>query len=105
MRTCGGNPYQIGVTDTYPVWIRLDTGCASPATSYAANTPQEALQCAQAAFGDRVITSTVSEYEFSMIGPSGCQTVQVYAADAEDGEMCAQSLCINCDSPFAGKCP
>jgi hypothetical protein len=105
VRTCGGNEYQLGVTTTYPVWIRLATGCASLATSYAANSPQEALQCAKAAFGDLVITSTVLEYEYSMNGPLGCRTHQVYATDTDDAEMCVQSLCTNCDPPFEGKCP
>jgi len=104
-KTCGGQPYQFGVTNTYIVWLRQATGCAVPAQSYQANSANEAVQCGRNNFGDAVITEPVHEMIYSMNGPLGCRTVTVYAKDTEDGSACAQSTCVNCNEPFEGVCP
>ena len=104
-KTCGGQPYQIGTTTTFPIWLRQLNGCAVLATAYQANSFAEALQCARSAYGDRVIGEGVEEYTFSMNGPLGCRTVQVYGKDEDDASSCAQAQCINCSEPTPGSCP
>jgi hypothetical protein len=104
-KTCGGQPYQIGVTTTFPVWARAFTGCAFIGAAYQANSFDEAVQCARTVYGDTVITDNVEQYTYSMDGPLGCRTVQVYAKDEEDASSCAQAQCINCDEPMPGTCP
>jgi len=104
-KTCGGQPYQIGVTTTFAVWVRQYTGCAAIGGTYQANSFAEAVQCARTVYGDTAIAENVEEYTFSMNGPLGCRTVQVYGKDETDASSCAHSLCINCDEPMPGSCP
>lgn len=104
-KTCGGHPYQIGTTTSFPVWIRQYTGCAVVGVTYQANSFAEAEQCARSAYGDSVISESVEEYTFSMDGPLGCRTVNVYAKDENDASSCAQAQCINCGEPVPGTCP
>jgi len=104
-KTCGGQPYQLGTTTTFAIWVRQFTGCAVIGAAYQANSYAEALQCARSVYGDTVITEAVEEYTFSMNGPLGCRTVHVYGKDEEDASSCAQAQCINCDEPVPGTCP
>jgi hypothetical protein len=104
-KTCGGQPYQIGVTTTFAVWVRQFTGCAVIGAAYQANSIAEAVQCARTVYGDTVIAEPVEEYTFSMDGPLGCRTVQVYGKDEDDASSCAQAQCITCGEPVPGTCP
>ena len=107
-KTCGGNNYQFGVTTTFPVWIRDSNGCAGVGAAYQANSLAEAQQCARVIYGDAVIVEPVEQYVMSMSNDGlglDCRTVYVWAKDQEDAGSCAQTLCINCNEPFAGTCP
>ena len=103
-RTCGGELYQIGVTNTFVVWVRQPSGCAF-GVQYQANSTGEAAKCAAAVYGSLVIEEPVEQYEFSMDGPLGCRTVHVYAKDEDDGGLCAYAQCHNCSEPRRGSCP
>ena len=104
-KTCGNQAYKIGTTATFPVWMRQATGCAIVGAAYVANSYTEAAQCAQTVYGSAVISGNVQEYTFSMNGPLGCRTVQVYGKDRDDAQSCAQAQCINCGEPVLGACP
>lgn len=104
-KTCGGQPQQLGVTSTFPIWVRESTGCAVIGTAHQANSFNEAVQCARTVYGDTVITENVEQYTFSMDGPLGCRSVQVYGKDEEDASSCAQYQCVNCSEPVTGTCP
>jgi hypothetical protein len=104
-KTCGGQPYQIGVTTTFALWVRQYTGCAVVGGAVQANSWAEALQCGTAVFGEAVISEPVEPYTYSMNGPLGCRTVDVYAKDEDDASACAQAQCINCSEPVPGVCP
>lgn len=103
-RTCGGQPYQFGVTTTFLVWIRQPMGCAF-GVQYQANSYDEAAQCARSPHGGAVITDAVEEYTLSMAGPLGCTTTQVFAKDEEDAKTCVWYQCTNCSEPTPGTCP
>jgi hypothetical protein len=104
-RTCGGQPFGIGVTMPFEIWVREDSGCASRVAILFANSPAEAQGCAHASFSN-VIDDVVQEFRVTATGPQGCSGYTIVAKDDEDAKSCAQSFCgIDCGEAELGECP
>jgi hypothetical protein len=90
-RTCSNQPYTWSASNRN-VPVEDAQGCAK-LVPYPANSDAEALQCARAQFGDKVITSPVDYYPVSLTCPySGCIQRQVLAKDQESAKRCAASV-------------
>jgi hypothetical protein len=105
-RTCSGQPFGIGITTPFEIWVREGSGCAKREAVLFANSPAEALGCAHNSFSN-VIADVVQEFRVKATSPaSGCNGYTIVAKDDEDAKSCAQALCgIDCGEAELGECP
>ena len=104
-RTCSGQPFGIGITTPFEIWVREESGCASRVAVLFANSAVEALGCARNSFSN-VIEDVVQEFRVKATGPDVCNGYTIVAKDVEDAKSCALDFCgTGCEEAELGECP
>ena len=102
-KTCSGQPYTWS-TIPRPVWVEDANSCVAYVT-YLASTPEEALQCARAQYGEAAFGTTVSDFHFAVTCPNtGCNQRTYPGKDQAGAQSCAEATSIGCEVE-PGLCP
>lgn len=102
-KTCSGQPVT-WTSAARPVAIEDANGCVV-VTSHYASSPEEAIQCARAQYGESVIPGEVTDFPFAVTCPStGCNQRTYPGRDHDGAESCAEATSPGC-SVEDGGCP
>lgn len=102
-KTCSGQPYTWS-TSARPVAIENDDGCVATVT-VVASSPEEALQCARAQYGDAAIPGPLTDFPVAVTCPmTGCHQRTYPGRDHDAAQQCAEATSPGCTVENGG-CP